>query len=195
MAWPKLLGLLFISTVSALTVNSEQVQLPTFIIPHNGDTKIPSSCSVRTNKAWKGISDTISNILQDFIVPRIGCGAGDWYRVAHLNMNDSSQQCPPAWREDISRGIRVCARPIVSESTPHCLSALYTVDRQYTNLKVYGRAIGYQFGSTDAFRSNLFMVTIDDAYMDGISITHGSPRNHIWTYTAASSTNSNVCWR
>ena len=191
MAWLKFLSLLFISTVSALTVNSEQVRLPTFVIPHNGEAMIPTSCS---DNAWKGITDAVSNILQDVIVPRIGCGEGDWYRVAYLNMSDPSQQCPSAWREDSSHGIRVCARPVVSESTPHCLSALYTVDRQYT--KVCGRAIGYQFGSTDAFRSNLFMVTpltIDDAYVDGISITHGSPRNHIWTYTAASSTNTSIC--
>ena len=48
------------------------------------------------------------------------------------------------------------------------------------------RVIGYQFGSTDAFCSN-----IDQAYyVDGISITHGSPCNHIWTYAAASSSNS-----
>ena len=52
------------------------------------------------------------------------------------------------------------------------------VDHQYS--RVCGRVIGYQFGSTDAFRSRL--TNIDQvAYVDGISITHGSPCNHIWT--------------
>ena len=46
-------------------------------------------------------------------------------------------------------------------------------------------------GSTDAFRSRLS--NIDQAYVDGISITHGSPRNHIWTYAAASSSNESDC--
>ena len=27
------------------------------------------------------------------------CGPGLWHRVAHLNMSNSSQQCPSAWRE------------------------------------------------------------------------------------------------
>ena len=27
-------------------------------------------------------------------------------------------------------------------------------------------------------------MTIDDAYADGVSVTHGSPRQHIWTFAA-----------
>ena len=47
---------------------------------------------------------------------------------------------------------------------------------------------GYQFGSPDAFhRFGRCPVpcTIDNPFVDGVSITHGaSPRKHIWTYTA-----------
>ena len=53
--------------------------------------------------------------------------------------------------------------------------------------RVCGRAIGYQYGSTDAFLNNLNgVVPIDQPYVDGLStrITHGSPRQHIWTFTA-----------
>ena len=194
MAWK--ICLLFILTAlqsDTPAVNSVQVRIPTFVIPRNGDATVPNSCSIPAGAvAWQGVTNTISNILQEFIVPHIGCGEGEWHRVAYLNMSDPSQQCPSAWREDTSHGIRVCARPIVSDSRPHCLSAEYRVDQQYT--KVCGRAIGYQFGSTDAFRANLFTVTtIDDAYVDGISITHGNPRSHIWTYTAASTTDTSIC--
>ena len=42
------------------------------------------------------------------------------------------------------------------------------------------RVIGYQEGSTDGIRSS----NIDSAYVDGVSITHGSPRSHIWTNIA-----------
>jgi hypothetical protein len=48
---------------------------------------------------------------------------------------------------------------------------------------VCGRAIGYQYGSTDAF-SYLVVDTIDSYYVYGISVTHGLPRNHIWTFAA-----------
>lgn len=41
---------------------------------------------------------------------------------------------------------------------------------------------GYQKGSTDAFRPGLGRVSINDPYLDGISITYGLPRKHIWSY-------------
>jgi hypothetical protein len=44
---------------------------------------------------------------------------------------------------------------------------------------VCGRVIGYQFGSPDAFavRSQRGFI------VDGVMITHGEPRQHIWTFT------------
>lgn len=44
--------------------------------------------------------------------------------------------------------------------------------------KVCGRARGYQKGTPDGFKSSGNI----DSYVDGLSITHGSPRQHIWTY-------------
>ena len=46
--------------------------------------------------------------------------------------------------------------------------------------RVCGRARGYQKGTPDGFRSG----SVNDIYVDGLSITHGSPRQHIWTYVA-----------
>ena len=46
-----------------------------------------------------------------------------------------------------------------------------------------GRIIGYQIGSTDAFASGPGR-SIDTSYVDGISVTHGSPCQHIWTFAA-----------
>ena len=130
--------------------------------------------------------DTINRlpIIVQARVTILHCGTGEWYHVAYLNMNDSLQQCPSAWREFTSDGIRVCARPASTERG--CSGTLYPVGRQYS--KVCGRVIGYQFGSTDAFYSGQ-QLTIDDAYMDGISITHGIPRTHIWSYAAGASEN------
>ena len=51
-----------------------------------------------------------------------------------------------------------------------------------------GRVRGYQFVSPDAFLRRASCpapCTIDNIYVDGVSITHGaSPRKHIWTYAA-----------
>ena len=53
--------------------------------------------------------------------------------------------------------------------------------------------IGYQFGSTDAFSiddlENNKRTTIDEPYVDGISITNGMPCTHIWTFAAGASEN------
>ena len=42
---------------------------------------------------------------------------------------------------------------------------------------------GYQYYSPDAFRSP--NVGINSHYVDGVSLTHGSPRKHIWTFAAS----------
>ena len=108
------------------------------------------------------------------------CGPGQWYRVAHLNMSDPSQQCPSAWREYNTGGIRACGRPATSSGS--CPATLYATSRQYS--RVCGRAIGYQIGSPDAFGFNAFSQPLDSHYVNGVSITHGTPRSHIWTYAA-----------
>ena len=177
--------LLFISAAAlqfATNVSPVPVQqLPMYIISQD-DGDATSTCPKEKAVATRQkIATAIRDILQQFIVPRRQCGDGQWYRVAYLNMSDPSQQCPSVWREYTSDGIRLCAQP--TSSRGRCPGTLYPVSRQYG--RVCGRVIGYQFGSTDAFHSR--SSNIDQAYVDGISITHGRPRNHIWTYAAASS--------
>ena len=111
----------------------------------------------------------------------MACGL--WVRVAQLNMSNPSQQCPSTWREyNTSSGIRACGRPATSSGS--CPSTTYSTNRQYR--KVCGRVIGYQVASTDAFDTHHHQSdnSIDGFYVDGVSISHGSPRNHIWSYAA-----------
>ena len=111
------------------------------------------------------------------------CGAGEWHRVAHLNMSNTTESCPPVWMEYTSDEVRAC-KPISSEGS--CPGIVYPINsRQYS--KVCGRVIGYQFGSPDGFARGAGTVTrftIDQPYVDGVSITHGNPRRHIWSYAA-----------
>ncbi len=57
-----------------------------------------------------------------------------------------------------------------------------------TVLKDCGRIIGYQKGSTDAFNFLHYSQarSIQEAYVDGASLTHGAAgsRQHIWTFAA-----------
>ena len=62
-------------------------------------------------------------------------------------------------------------------------NVLHTIGLDYSH--VCGELRGYQLGTPDAFgHYNIDKGrTIDDAYVDGVSITYGrSPRKHIWTY-------------
>jgi len=54
---------------------------------------------------------------------------------------------------------------------------------------ICGQAKAYQKGSTDAFQPRI--QSIDGVYVEGISITLGSPCKHVWTYAAGLSDDYN----
>ena len=121
-------------------------------------------------------------IIEQAQITKLHCGDGIWHQVAYINMSNPSHQCPSAWREVTMDGIRVCARPNSTEGS--CPGVFYHASGQYS--KICGRVIGYQFGSPSAFDGE--NRTIDEVYVEGVSITYGSnPRKHIWSYAAGSS--------
>ena len=123
--------------------------------------------------ARQNLIQSVDNTIAD-IPP---CSLGQWTRVAFLNMSDPVQQCPSSWRLYSANGVRACGRA----SDSGCNSQIYSVSQRYN--KVCGRIIGYQVGSTDAFNSGSHF-TIDQAYIDGVSVTYGTPRKHIWTFAS-----------
>ena len=124
---------------------------------------------------------------------RVFCEMGDvfpanfnvtkgWVRVANLNMTDLDQQCPEKLQLSFTNSVRLCGRSSIG---PGCDSVTFTAyGVQYQ--QVCGRVRGYQYRSPDAFYTTCsWSCTVDDSYVDGISITHGDrPRKHIWTYAA-----------
>ena len=124
------------------------------------------------------------NVLSAIMTRKPQCGNGSWHRVAFLNMSSSSEQCPSNWREYNSSGVRACGR--TADTVNGCKGTFFNAGRQYD--QVCGRAIGYQFLSPDAFASYRYYrrtETLNEAYVDGVSITHGFPsRMHIWTMAA-----------
>ena len=113
-----------------------------------------------------------------------------WMRVADLDMTNPNHRCPQGFRT-ITSPKRMCGKP-----GPGCVSVTFnTYQVQYQ--KVCGRVIGYQYYSTDAFLPYYLHHgrTIDELYVDGVSITHGnSPRKHIWTFAAANDETSSYQW-
>ena len=130
----------------------------------------------------------MTKIIHDILLTKIvppECGDGLWNQVAQLNMSDLSQQCPSEWVEFNSDGVRACRRPVTTEGS--CSGKNYSSNGQQYS-RVCGRVIGYQLSTPDAFTGLLGgyrNASIDETYIDGISITHGMPRNHIWSYAAS----------
>ena len=125
----------------------------------------------------------------------LSCGGvtGGWMRVAELDMTNSSHQCPSGLMEHIySSGNRTCR--IDSTSVAICSSVVFPInDLRYS--QVCGKIMAYQFASPDGFgggsRGNA--ITIDENYVDGISLTHGNPRHHIWTFAAVADELGSAC--
>ena len=112
------------------------------------------------------------------------CNSGEgWMRVAYLNMSDPTEECPPGFRLYNQSGIRACGRPTSSPANT-CQSVKFP-SYSISYSQVCGRVIGYQYASPDAIvphsgRSK----SINGAYVDGVSLTHGNPHKHIWTFMA-----------
>ena len=114
-----------------------------------------------------------------------GCNStGGWTRVANLNMSNPSEQCPGDFNLQTysTAPMRLCGGANIGTG---CVSAVYsTYGISYSH--VCGRVIGYQYGGPDGFSAanQNPSVTIDGIYLDGVSLTHGSPgaRQHIWSF-------------
>ena len=179
--------LIFVIAFLAKTVLSAQNSI--YVIPQAIGDAESGNCPLQEERdtARQSLRSAISNILQQNNIRTVdSCGPGQWYRIAYLNMRDSSQQCPPNWME-IDTPVRVCGRPRTNGAS--CVSVYFPSGPiQYS--KVCGRAIGYQNGSTDSFalrEVRNIQETIDNPYVDGVSVTRGMPRTHIWTFSAGGS--------
>ena len=127
-----------------------------------------------------------SNGSSTLVYCTMSCGTltGGWMRVGFLDRN---HQCPRGFKErNDSPNIRTCVR---NEASGGCSSVeLSTANIQYST--VCGRITAYQVGPTDAFR--VTNENISSVYVDGVSITHGTSRQHIWTFAAAGRMNE-IC--
>ena len=114
------------------------------------------------------------------ILPSGTCGGPGWRRVAFINMTDPNQDCP--------QGLSLTDYSIQSCGRAHtgifdCSSVTFPVDSEYS--QVCGRAMAYRWGQNVGFWGyHVQGHDIEHQYMDGLSLTHGSPRTHIWTFAS-----------
>ena len=143
---------------------------------------------IQVRNETQEIEEKLTNLLRISVL-QPNCGAGLWNRVAFLNMSDPSEQCPSTWRLVTTGGVRACGR--LNSSAPSCEGLFYSSISEYQ--RVCGRVIGYQFSHPDGFGfrpPDLSILNNTKPYVDGLSITYGQPRHHIWTYAAGLSENS-----
>ena len=134
--------------------------------------------------------ETIKDCIENQPVYSCG-GTGGWRRVVYLDMTDPHTTCPSGWSMT-GYSKRTCGRNSTGSRT--CDSATFPVSGgEYS--RVCGRIKAYQWGYTTAFLSYHYGVvtTIDGAYASGVSVTHGTSRNHIWTFVAGLS-EGNPTW-
>ena len=145
----------------------------------------PNTPSRQLNQLAAATQENISQLLKKLEIiqeevislqTQLYCGAGQWYQVAYLDMNDPTEQCPPAWSEYSANGVRACGRQSTEQGS--CATTNYSTSYQYS--KVCGRVIGYQFDSPDAFAR----FGDQGINIDGVNITYGEERQHIWSFVA-----------
>ena len=161
-----------------------KAELPILITPEviNGSTQTcPSGESI--DAARDRINVKIEDSLHDVdvqipdTIPEAPCGSSGWTRVVYLNMSDPSQSCPPAWQL-----YRAPQRACGGGAGPRCAGVSYDHTTGAPYSQVCGRVIAFPQSTVQAFRGG--QRTIDNYYVDGVSVTHGMPRQHIWTFAA-----------
>ena len=146
----------------------------------NDTNHLPHSCedilssSPASPSGYNTIADSNGNIRQVYChMDKDICDSqGGWTRIAMIDMTDTEQVCPEGFKLYSANGIRACGK-----SSSGCVSVTFPSD-DLTYSQVCGKVLGYQYGSPDAVTGS----NINSAYIDGISLTHGNPRYHIWSY-------------
>ena len=119
-------------------------------------------------------------------------GTGGWRRVVFLNMTDPSHVCP-AGLANTTYSRRTCGQHIENSGySTRCSSTTFSVGG-YQYSWVCGRAQAYRFGMNSAFYFS-YRRTIEQGYVEGLSLTHGAPgsRQHIWTFASGRMTGNHT---
>ena len=104
------------------------------------------------------------------------CGIGQWYLIAYLNMKDPTEQCPPAWREYNENRVRACGghfphREVVRPQITLATMSIARCVEGLSDTKLLALML-------------LLSLVITISLIDGVNITSGEGREHIWSFIA-----------
>lgn len=121
----------------------------------------------------------------------LACGPNSitgWARVGFLNLSDNAIDCPNVDRfrlQTSTGGVRYCERVTAGSG---CEEHIFQTNGLSFD-RVCGRVTGIQIGTPDVFQGPN---DINMAYVDGVSLTYGNPRQHLWTFVGSNT--SAVSW-
>ena len=127
------------------------------------------------------IEEIINNRESIYDTAELKCGGTwGWRHAVNLDMTDPNTNCPSGWQLT-GYSKRTCGR--ANSSRLSCDSVFFPVSGGPYS-QVCGRIRAYQYGLPDAFLgyNHDGQTTIDSAYVSGVAVMYGSPRQHIWTF-------------
>uniref|UniRef100_A0A1X7UKF6 Fibrinogen C-terminal domain-containing protein n=1 Tax=Amphimedon queenslandica TaxID=400682 RepID=A0A1X7UKF6_AMPQE len=182
------------STSTAGVVDDILLIAQELLVLHNDSTALPTSCKEIKERQPNSPSGYYilarpTRTYSTYCNMGTLCGSGGaWTRLAYLDMTDVTQNCPSGFGLYQSGGVKACGRPATNGGS--CVSVQFS-SNGISYSQICGRVTGYQYKATDApVRSD-----INSYYVDGVSITRGSPRQHVWTFMSGFSDayNINTC--
>ena len=125
------------------------------------------------------LTDRLLYLESQVFVTVCNITSANWRRIAYFDTTQGDS-CPTGLRTvtNTTSSQTACGR---TNTSGGCASVPIPVQVNYS--QVCGIVKGYQDYSPNAFEPFTFgHNTIDTYYVDGVSITHGSSRRHLWTY-------------
>ena len=180
-----------LDSTSQLVTANEKVCSSTCSILGMLETNPGRSCDdiYQIKRASRGVSgdywiETSTGVHQVYCDMQLECGGhkGGWMRIADLDTS-RGDDCPIGWSKFTTNdstfpSIDVCQSPTTGAG---CFPTVFSV-HNVSYSKICGKARGYQRATPDAFGLFNSTKSIDGPYVDGLSITLGNPRRHVWTY-------------
>jgi len=190
----KVLSIIAILSIAGAVVATEEKVCSSFCSSLGMLQSSPGkSCTeiYQINKASRDVSglywiNTTSGLHQVYCDMELECGGykGGWTRITKFDTS-KGDPCPSGWSKITSRN--VCR----SGDDSGCYPTIFTTYNITFN-KICGQVTGYQKGFTSAFYSTKFDTkSINNHYVDGVSLTLSNPRKHVWTYAAGYSDDGN----
>ena len=149
-------------------------------VPHLSSEQCHSGAHEIRNAITKSVAEIIENILCE--IPGCRLNSSSWNCIAFLNMSYPSQMCPREWSFSSHSVFRGCGRRAANAAS--CDSVVYST-RGLRYRSMCGYIKGYQYGDPNAFNSSVSgNVSLESWYIDGVSLTHGSPgaRKLVWSF-------------